>query len=392
MRNVLLLFLATVLALLIAEAALRAAGVSYPQIRRTHPVFGAAYLPGASGRVRDEGDAFVEINAEGFRDRSHVVAKPAGTYRVAVLGDSFTAGTEVDRDATFPSVVERSLAECGALGGRRPEILNFGCGGYGTAQELLVLREVVWKYAPDLVILAVFTGNDIRNNSKALNRVDYIPYYVLRDGALVLDRSFEDAPAQRRGRLAVVHLLYAAAQHSRLVQIFLRAERAARERLGSSDPVPEPEPFPPGPELYAPPADPSWRDAWAVTEALLSEIAGEVSGHGAEFLVVTLSNEIQVHPDAVLREAARARLGLADFFYPDRRIADLGRVRGFPTITLAPEMADVAARDGTYFHGFGPVLGRGHWNEAGHAFAGRAIAARVCEEIGTSDSGAAEAR
>jgi len=41
---------------------------------------------------------------------------------------------------------------------------------YGTAQELLNYRYYGSKYSPDMVMLAFFAGNDVRNNSKALER------------------------------------------------------------------------------------------------------------------------------------------------------------------------------------------------------------------------------
>src|SRR6185312_4972146 len=67
---------------------------------------------------------------------------------------------------------------------------------YGTAQELLTLREKVWKYHPDIVVLAIFLGNDIRNNSVVLEGDQCRPFYLLdRDqlkltGPLVNSRSF----------------------------------------------------------------------------------------------------------------------------------------------------------------------------------------------------------
>ena len=42
-------------------------------------------------------------------------------------------------------------------------------------QEFLTLREKVWKYSPDLVMLAVTTNNDITDNSRALKKTDEIP-------------------------------------------------------------------------------------------------------------------------------------------------------------------------------------------------------------------------
>ena len=36
-----------------------------------------------------------------------------------------------------------------------------GVSGYGTTQELVTLREKVWRYSPDMVLLAVTTNNDV---------------------------------------------------------------------------------------------------------------------------------------------------------------------------------------------------------------------------------------
>src|SRR6185295_81573 len=50
--------------------------------------------------------------------------------------------------------------------------------------------------------------------------------------------------------------------------------------------------------VYREPSDDTWRDAWAVTEKLVATMNAEVREHGARFLLVTLSNGIQVYPDA----------------------------------------------------------------------------------------------
>jgi hypothetical protein len=73
------------------------------------------------------------------------------------------------------------------------EVLNFGVSAYGTAQELLTLREEVWRYAPDVVVLALFTGNDLSDNSAALDTGSYLtvercrPYFRVVHDSLVLD-------------------------------------------------------------------------------------------------------------------------------------------------------------------------------------------------------------
>ena len=51
---------------------------------------------------------------------------------------------------------------------RPVEVINAGVSGFGTDQELLWLREEGVKYAPDLVLLAVYPHNDFMNNAEVL--------------------------------------------------------------------------------------------------------------------------------------------------------------------------------------------------------------------------------
>ena len=89
----------------------------------------------------EAGRTFVRTSSAGLRDREHTVDKPPGTVRVAVLGDSFAEAFQVAADQTFWVVLERELGRCPAYAGRAVEEINFGVGGYGTAQELLILRD-----------------------------------------------------------------------------------------------------------------------------------------------------------------------------------------------------------------------------------------------------------
>src|SRR5215218_7606776 len=186
-----------VCALLIFEVLLRVVGYTYPVFYQPDEVRGYSLWPGAEGRYRREGAAHVTINSDGLRDREHTKSKPANTLRIAVVGDSYAEAFQVEREQAFWSVLERKLRECPALAGREVEVINFGVSGYGTAQELLTLREKVWSYAPDVVLLAVTTNNDVLDNSRALKLTDEIPYFTLRDGQLVLDDSFRDVRSFR---------------------------------------------------------------------------------------------------------------------------------------------------------------------------------------------------
>lgn len=101
-------------------------------------------------------------------------------------------------EQTFWSQLERKLLECNAFPGKRVEIINFGVSGYGTAQELMTLRQKVWDYSPDIAMLAFTTFNDVYDNSRALSKTpEEVPFFVYQNGLLTYDASFRDSSTYR---------------------------------------------------------------------------------------------------------------------------------------------------------------------------------------------------
>ena len=146
--------------LLLAEVGLRLSGfrLGTDSAFQPDPYCGVRHVPNYRGWHTREGRVWIEINSHGFRDRERTVDKPAGTFRIAVIGDSYAEALQVDLDKTFWSVLERKLAERWPAIGQRVEVLNFGVSGYGTAQELEMLRHYVWDYQPDHGSAAVLRG------------------------------------------------------------------------------------------------------------------------------------------------------------------------------------------------------------------------------------------
>ena len=92
-------------------------------------------------------------NALGLRDRPYAREKPAGTFRIALVGDSIGAGWGVDDGLAFESVLEGVLdARSRAAGGPAVEILNFAVPGLGPGQRWEHFRRIGWATGPDLVI------------------------------------------------------------------------------------------------------------------------------------------------------------------------------------------------------------------------------------------------
>lgn len=371
---------------LLVEIGLRLAGISFPTFMRLDHEIGASLRPGTAGWWTKEGRAFVKINQAGWRDRDHALAKPPGTFRIAVLGDSYVEAKQVALEDTFWWRMEQELRTCQSFGGRPVEVLAFGASGYGTAQEWLTLGHRVWPYEPDLVILAFLTANDVRNNSRALDREPLRPYYQMADEQLVEDFAFRTTWSFVFRTSFVGQMLESLIRSSRVAQLVNESVKviSERRRLSTSTPPPQPSFMEAGVDLdvYRVPTDPVWKEAWAVTERLLLEMQRQVQAHGAAFHLVTLSNGPQVYPDPALRTSFAASLGVPDLFYPDDRVARLAAGAGIPLLSLVRPLQAYADRDGVFLHGFtNSGVGVGHWNEAGHREAGRLLAEHVCRQV-----------
>jgi len=374
----LIVAVASLVGIALFEIVLHTVGFSAPIWYRPDTHLGWTLRPGVTALQTKEGRALIESSVSGWRDQDHPLEKPAGVYRIAVLGDSYAEAMQVERGETFWAGLPERLAACGFGGGRRIEVLNFGVSGYGTAQEYLVLESKALQFKPDLVLLQFTNGNDVRNNSQPLEEEKARPFFVLdTDGALRLDDSFASEPSflsrMSTGHEAFKHL----ADVSRVVQLLnnARSQTLFQKTVVASAGVEQGlEPL-----VLAPPRDRVWEDAWQITEKLLAKTNELARRNGAGFMLVTVPYAVQVHPDALVREELQGKLGVTDLFYPDTRLAEFSRRNGIDAVPLAPEMQRLAEARKAYFYGFQESgMGRGHWNAEGHRVAADIISRRLC--------------
>lgn len=365
-------------AVLLAEAALRLLGFSAPIWHRPDPELGWTLRPGVQGWFTQEGRALVAVNADGRRDPGYPLVKPAGTYRIAVLGDSYSEAMQVERDQAYWALLPERLQACGFARGKKIEVLNFGVSGYGTAQQYLTLQSRAAGYRPDLVLLQFTNGNDVRDNSLALDDNKTRPFFVAAgDGTVRLDTSFLQGSEFRRITSWPHETLRELSDSSRVLQLARAAKRIPLFTHAQADGVEQ------GLEavVLAPPKDERWEQAWRLTERLISKIHEEANRQDARFAIFTVPYAIQVHPERAVREALQAKLGVRDLFYPDGRIAALAARTGIDAVPLAPQMQRLAEKRKAFFHGFPESgLGRGHWNAEGHRAAAQLIAERLCDQ------------
>lgn len=99
-----------------------------------------------------------ETNRFGMRDQEYELAKPESTFRIAMVGDSFTLPSGVKIEEAFHSLLEDRLNHEGA--GRRYEVLNFGVGGYSLRQYVGVVEDKATPFEPDLILIGYCGRND----------------------------------------------------------------------------------------------------------------------------------------------------------------------------------------------------------------------------------------
>ena len=120
-----------------------------PRLSFSHLPNGHAFLMGAD----------VDINSQGLRDKEYSLAKPPGTFRIMILGDSTAFGWGVKAQDTSAKILEEQLNRSGLPGYRHVEVINTGVGNYDTVQEVTYYQTRGKAFHPDLVILEYFIND-----------------------------------------------------------------------------------------------------------------------------------------------------------------------------------------------------------------------------------------
>lgn len=134
------------------------------------------------------------INAEGIYNDAVPSEKSAGEFRILCIGDSITAGLQLD-GKTFPHAVEQLLAE--RYPRQKWRVINAGIPGYNSWQGRVLLDELAPLYRPDLIVVTFL------NNEVAAHRYE--------------------GPPDETTVLAIQRILY----HSALYRRILKATRRA---------------------------------------------------------------------------------------------------------------------------------------------------------------------
>ena len=300
------------------------------------PVLGFRLKPNAEGVYRGlsalsphpDIRTVVRVNSLGLRGPEVTVQKPRGTRRVLVLGDSMVQAFEVPYEETFYALLQRIAQERSS---NPIQVIPMGVMGYGTAQELLWLRERGKTFQPDVVVLVLSLVNDLTDNSRALSSSGGRPYFEL------------DGPALKLVAVpnSINRYKYWAAEHIRSFHLYrdigsrISLVRSALNRLSlDNSPRSAGNAQPAGP-------DPRVSEAFRLTFALVRDMRRTAEDAGSQFLLAYYGK----YPTGLAQDAQSL---IADFCARD----------AFECVNLNPYVARDEQRN--------VVANDGHWSVAGH--------------------------
>ena len=115
-----------------------------------HPHFHHRLIPNETYHFKTaEFDVDIRTNRYGLRGGDPVIPKPAGTFRILMMGDSYTFGFPVRDEEAFCYRIQEGLRAQGLP----VEVINAGVSGYSPTLHYISLRDQFLEFQPDLVVL-----------------------------------------------------------------------------------------------------------------------------------------------------------------------------------------------------------------------------------------------
>lgn len=131
----------------------------------------AGYYPTPNQKL-DRYGGRVLVNSLGMRAPDYPLEKPAGKFRILMLGDStLWGGSYVDQDQLYARILDRKLDE--HTGGDHVEVLNMGVNGWGPFHERGYV-EAFGTFGADLVMVCLPHDDVDRDRYTLIS----LPYFV----------------------------------------------------------------------------------------------------------------------------------------------------------------------------------------------------------------------
>lgn len=372
-----LILIGFIVAFLLLEVLLRLMGAR-PQtylrkFSQYHPIIGWVKTPNVEGEfIRGTQKIHAKFNSRGLRDMEYEYEKSDSTFRILVLGDSFTEGYDVEFEELFTEILEKNLNTYLQKSGYRAEVINAGTGGYSTDQEYLFYLVEGYKYSPDIVLVMMYMTNDVYYNIQNHYGNYAKPLMVIRNDSLLLSNLPLPEPRHPESiknifrNLAlypiVTNLIFA--RFPSLTDWLGKIgfiSRSTMEHLTYQDKAnPQAPAFPPSFKVYNRIDDDEMKQAWKITEKILTEWNDSCSKRHSRLMLFSIPDKFQIYPSVweSTQKAYQVNDSLWNPDKPDEWLKAVSSRLGIPALFMKDYLAEMQIKDYLY--------GGIHWNANGH--------------------------
>jgi lysophospholipase L1-like esterase len=302
------------------------------------------------------------------------IRQPPTPYRfgqpdeVLLVGDSFTAGTQVPYAETWGAQLHQRLAR------RHPslEIVNAGVDRYDLAQEYRLADRLWGMVRPRVLVVGVFLGNDIADYDHEagarppwqpggvgvwLREHSYLARYV--EGALARTRRHEKKPPAEPNRVDA----WAPRSVPGFASLRFDEQQRIRNQFTAADVMP----------VLRGGAEAERR--LETTARVLAAMASLAREHGAGFVIVLLPMKQEILPAQRAEWMELQGLSKDDVERPRRRLIEIAEREGWTVVDPAPVLRAQPSTTDLYWK---VDL---HMTPLGHAAVAEALAPAVDEAL-----------
>lgn len=369
----------------------------------------------------------IQTNDHGWRDVPRRYEKPQNVYRIVLIADSFGEPWRRPAEDGIAYQLESWLNEQDSPG-RPVEVINLSLSGSNMVDYSLVVQHEAPKYQPDLIVVMIFTSNDVFDgqfidlltqvtevDGRIVYRQEWIAAVKVRyqrrlsspaeDGSLTWE---ELEQARQQGRLVVEHqspdgvssyALQLPEVQYRIpvgleVHCFLqRVSRAytfikdrvrimqdnQRDRVAVQRDL----------LIYQDPPDAELEAGWQHFEQLMRQMASDAEAQGTQIAYVIHANGEAVYP-VVFNQLIQRAGADADRYtleYPDQRIRRSCEADRLTCWFLLPAMSAASRTMSEQLYDYyepaasPPILQTGHYTPTGYRLAAQTIGSFILDKI-----------
>ena len=299
------------------------------------------------------------VNADGFRDYVYTKEKPPHVFRIVGIGDSQTASCGFTAISNaYLKVLEKNLESLGNSGVTY-EVLNMGVPNYTPYEYLRMLTKYGVQYDPDVVLVALYVGNDIQVMPQNTDYIVFDGKLISRRALNLDDRSEFEVRVWKWLHERKLYRVLQRAQYANIwrahdstgnrgfnrLSVFLKEEsRTSSDRT-------------------------NMHNAWNDVQTNLLQIRDAVGEMNARLLIVIIPEEHQIN--IPLRKKSLQQLNAREVDYDfeqwNRKFFEFGANNDMLILDLTPGLANAIEHERLYFKN------DIHLNQRGHQLIGEYI-------------------